>query len=103
MASTTIPRSPRPSCRTCESCQDSYHVTARPPKVVGVCNRCGGALIQRTDDAEATVRYRLEEYAQKTKPVLETFKRLGWPLRVIDAVGDIDQIFGRIYSAVLLS
>jgi adenylate kinase len=89
--------------RTCESCQASYHVTARPPKVEGVCDRCGGTLIQRTDDAEATVRVRLEEYTQKTKPVLDTFKRLGWPLLVIDAIGDIDQIFGRIYSAVLLS
>jgi adenylate kinase len=89
--------------RTCESCQASYHVTSRPPRVDGTCDRCGGLLIQRSDDAEVTVRYRLEEYAAKTKPVLDDFKRHGWPVRFIDAIGDIDQVFGRIYSSVLLS
>jgi adenylate kinase len=89
--------------RTCESCQASYHLSSRPPRVGGVCDRCGGTLIQRGDDAEATVRYRLEEHAAKTKPVLDYFKDHDWPVRVIDALGDIDQIFGRIYSAVLLS
>jgi adenylate kinase len=88
--------------RTCESCQASYHVTSRPPRVDGVCDRCGGVLIQRNDDAEATVRYRLGEYAAKTEPVLDHFRARGWPMRVIDAMGDIDQVFGRIYSAVLL-
>jgi adenylate kinase len=89
--------------RTCESCQASYHVTSRPPRLEGTCDRCGGTLIQRSDDAEATVRYRLDEYAGKTKPVLDYFKEHGWPMKVIDAIGDIDQVFGRIYSAVLLS
>jgi adenylate kinase len=89
--------------RMCESCQRSYHVIARPPRVEGVCDRCGGVLIQRGDDDEATVRYRLEEYVAKTKPVLDYFKQNGWPVRLVDAIGDIDQIFGRIYSAVLLS
>jgi adenylate kinase len=89
--------------RTCESCQASYHVVSRPARVGGVCDRCGGVLIQRSDDAEATVRYRLDEYAAKTRPVLDYFNDHGWPVRTIDAIGDIDQVFGRIYSAVLLS
>jgi adenylate kinase len=88
--------------RMCESCQASFHVSSRPPKVKGVCDRCGGTLIQRTDDAEVTVRYRLEEYAGKTRPVLDYFKTNDWPVREIDAIGDIDQVFGRIYAAVLL-
>jgi adenylate kinase len=87
--------------RMCESCQASFHVSSRPPTVKGVCDRCGGTLIQRSDDAEATVRYRLEEYAAKTPPVLDYFKTHGWPVKVIDAIGDIDQVFGRIYAAVL--
>jgi adenylate kinase len=89
--------------RTCESCQASFHVLSRPPRVEGVCDRCGGVLIQRTDDAEGTVRYRLEEYAGKTKPVLDFFKEHGWPVKTVDAIGDIDQVFGRIYATVLLS
>jgi adenylate kinase len=89
--------------RTCESCQASFHVLSRPPRVEGACDRCGGVLIQRSDDAEATVRYRLGEYVAKTKPVLDYFKERGWPMKVTDAIGDIDQVFGRIYSSVLLS
>jgi adenylate kinase len=91
--------------RTCQSCGASYHIVAKPPKVSGTCDRCGGALIQRSDDSEEIVRKRLVEYLAKTKPVLDYFKSDGklWPLRFIDAAGNIDQIFGRIYAAVLLS
>jgi adenylate kinase len=91
--------------RTCQSCGSSYHLVAKPPKVAGTCDRCGGTLIQRSDDSEEIIRNRLVEYQAKTKPVLDYFKsdpKL-WPLRYIDAAGNIDQIFGRIYAAVLLS
>jgi adenylate kinase len=86
--------------RICESCQDSYHLTGRPPRVAGICDRCGSRLIQRADDAEATVRFRQQEYAAKTQPVIDYFNRNGWPVRMVDAIGDIDQIFGRIYAAM---
>lgn len=91
--------------RTCESCGASYHIVAKPPKVSGKCDRCGSALVQRSDDQESIIRNRLVEYGAKTKPVLDYFKSHpeAWPLRFIDAAGNIDQIFGRIYAAVLLS
>jgi adenylate kinase len=89
--------------RTCESCQVSYHMTARPPKVEGVCDRCGAALIQRSDDNEAVVRQRLIEYGGKTKPVLEYFRTHSWPVKPVDAIGDMDQVFGRIYAALMVS
>jgi len=68
-----------------------------------VCDRCGGVLIQRSDDSEAIIRNRLREFAAKTKPVLDYFIEEKWPVRMIDANGNMDQIFGRIYAAVLLS
>jgi adenylate kinase len=91
--------------RTCETCQQSYHLVAKPPKVAGICDRCGGTLMQRSDDSEAIIRHRLVEYLAKTKPVLDYFKTdvKAWPLKYIDATGNIDQIFGRIYATVLLS
>ena len=89
--------------RICESCQASYHVVAKPPRRPGVCDRCGGVLIQRSDDSEAIIRNRLREFAAKTHPVIEYFKQHEWPVRLIDANGNMDQIFGRIYAAVLLS
>jgi adenylate kinase len=89
--------------RTCESCQATYHVIAKPPRTMGFCDRCGSALIQRSDDSEPIVRNRLREYAAKTKPVIEYFKQNHWPVRMIDATGNMDQIFGRIYAALLLN
>jgi adenylate kinase len=91
--------------RTCQSCGASYHLVAKPSKVAGTCDRCAGNLIQRSDDTEEIIRHRLVEYLGKTKPVLDYFKTDPslWPLRFIDAAGNIDQIFGRIYAAVLLS
>ncbi len=91
--------------RTCTSCGASYHIVAKPSKIAGQCDRCGGALVQRSDDSEEIIRHRLVEYLAKTKPVLDYFKAHAdvWPLRYINAAGNIDQIFGRIYAAVLLS
>ena len=86
--------------RICESCQTSFHVATRPPKRAGSCDRCGGTLIQRADDGEQTVRFRQQDYANKTRPVIEYFVTNSWPVRMVDAIGDIDQIFGRIYAAV---
>ncbi|MBC8133213.1 MAG: adenylate kinase [Deltaproteobacteria bacterium] len=86
--------------RICESCQTSYHLSSRPPKHTGTCDRCGGVLIQRADDVEETVRFRQNDYAQKTQPVIDYFTVSGWPVRTVDAIGDIDQVFGRVYTAV---
>ncbi len=89
--------------RTCESCQATYQVDSKPPRAPGVCDRCGGVLIQRSDDSEAIIRNRLREFGAKTKPVLDYFIAEKWPVRKINADGNMDQIFGRIYAAVLLS
>jgi adenylate kinase len=89
--------------RTCESCQATYQVDSNPPRTPGVCDRCGGVLIQRSDDSEAIIRNRLREFGAKTKPVLDYFIDEKWPVRKINADGNMDQIFGRIYAAVLLS
>jgi adenylate kinase len=86
--------------RICESCQASHHLRSEPPKVSGICDRCGGQLIQRKDDSEETVRFRQRDYLATTQPVIDYFSQNGWPVRTIDAMGDIEQIFGRMYAAV---
>ena len=55
--------------RVCESCGASYHLVAVPPKVAGVCDSCGGKLVQRKDDAPETVKDRLEVYHKETEPL----------------------------------
>lgn len=56
--------------RTCMGCGATYHVQHNPPQVAGVCDRCGGEVVQRKDDLEETVRARLDTYHRDTAPVL---------------------------------
>ena len=55
--------------RVCEDCGASYHLVAVPPKTPGVCDSCGGKLVQRKDDAPETVKSRLEVYHKETEPL----------------------------------
>ena len=55
--------------RVCQNCGAPYHVKARPPKTEGVCDACGGSLIQREDDRAETVRKRLTVYHEETEPL----------------------------------
>ena len=61
----------------CESCGASYHVVAVPPKQEGVCDNCGGALVQRKDDAPETVKARLEVYHKETEPLKAFYAQRG--------------------------
>ena len=63
--------------RVCESCGASYHMVAVPPKTPGVCDNCGGKLVQRKDDAPETVKARLEVYHQETEPLKAFYKQRG--------------------------
>ena len=55
--------------RVCQGCGAPYHVKAKPPKQEGVCDSCGGQLVQREDDKAETVRQRLEIYHADTEPL----------------------------------
>ena len=59
--------------RVCDDCGANFHVEFSPPKAAGVCDRCGGELVQRDDDTEETVRERLSVYHDSTAPVLECY------------------------------
>lgn len=81
--------------RICKSCGTTYHVTFNPPKIAGVCDRCGGELYQRKDDAEETVAQRLAVYNQQTKPLLDYYSAKG-NLYNINGDQDIDVVFQEI-------
>jgi adenylate kinase len=85
--------------RTCRKCNAMYHVVFEPPAKPGVCDKCGGELYQREDDAEETVRERLKVYAETTMPLLDYYDRLGL-LAQVDGLGRPDQVEKRIISAV---
>lgn len=63
--------------RVCENCGASYHLVAVPPKTPGVCDSCGGKLVQRKDDAPETVKARLEVYHRETEPLKDFYAQRG--------------------------
>lgn len=85
--------------RTCPGCKAVFHVTARPPKVAGVCDHCGGKLYQREDDREESIRVRMAAYAKSTAPLTD-FYRSRKLLIEISADGSPEQIFKRTIAAL---
>ena len=63
--------------RVCEACGSSYNVVAVPPRREGICDNCGGRLIQRKDDTPETVRERLKVYHTETEPLVGFYAQRG--------------------------
>ena len=85
--------------RTCDKCKAVYHVTERPPKVEGCCDRCDGKLFLREDDRRESIKVRLETYERSTAPLIEFYKRLGLLVQVA-ATGTPDEIFDRTLGEI---
>lgn len=83
--------------RICKSCGATYHVMFHPPKQEGVCDKCGGELYQRSDDTEEKVGTRLDEYVNKTAPLLDYYRGKGL-LREVDGERPIEQVTADIFS-----
>ena len=85
--------------RTCSSCKAVFHVEARPPKVAGVCDHCGGSLYQREDDRPESIRVRMAAYEKSTMPLFDFYR--GRSLLVsISAEGTPEEIFARSLAAL---
>jgi adenylate kinase len=85
--------------RTCEKCKAVFHVTGRPPRAEGVCDNCGGHLIQREDDRPESITVRMEAYTRSTAPLIEFYRNLGL-LVSIPADGSPEEIFERTLAAL---
>jgi len=83
----------------CRNCQAVYHIINSAPKVWGKCDKCGGELYQRPDDAVQTVKKRLEVYFAQTAPLIDYYTR-GGKLVEIDGVGSVDEVTQRIATVL---
>ncbi|MCI6153337.1 adenylate kinase [Fusobacterium perfoetens] len=83
--------------RVCKDCGASFHVEFNPPKVEGVCDFCGGELVQRKDDSAETVGKRLNEYHAQTAPLFDFYMERGI-LADIDGTKEIDEITKEIFN-----
>ena len=63
--------------RTCSSCKAIYQLQTRPPKVEGICDKCGGKLFQREDDRPEAIRVRMATYDKETSPLIEYYRKEG--------------------------
>jgi adenylate kinase len=81
--------------RSCGKCQAVYHLDFAPPRVAEVCDRCGAALIQRSDDKPDTVEARLHVYEEQTAPLIQYYqgKHL---LADLDGSGSVEDVSGRL-------
>ena len=85
--------------RTCSNCKAIYHIKTHAPKVEGVCDICGGQVIQRKDDTLEALSNRLDAYYASTKPVMEYYEKTGL-IKNIDGSKNPQDVFSDI-KAVL--
>lgn len=83
----------------CRRCQTPYHEIYSPPKVAGICDKCGGELYQRPDDNINTIKKRLEVYFKETAPLIDYYKQKG-KLIEVDGEGSMEEINERIVSVL---
>lgn len=79
----------------CKSCGVNFHIKNMPPKVDMICDNCGGALYQRTDDKEETIRMRLEVYKKEVSGLIQYYET-GHKLHRIIADEETDIVLNKI-------
>ena len=85
--------------RVCKACGASYHVVNIPPKTEGICDACGGELVQRADDNIETVTNRIDVYEAQTKPLVDYYEKAG-NIAHIDGATGFDNVFADIVKAL---
>lgn len=83
----------------CGVCRTPYHEETKPSKTPGVCDLCGGVLIQRADDRPETVRKRLQVYFEQTAPLLEYYRQRG-VLAEVDGDRPIPEVTRQVLEVV---
>jgi adenylate kinase len=73
--------------RSCPMCGAVNNVYFEPPKIAGVCDNCGNALVERADDNAEIVRKRLQVYNQQTQPLIDYYRSRGTPMATVQ--GDL--------------
>lgn len=85
--------------RVCTNCGESYNLAFKMPAKEGVCDRCGGEVIQRPDDTEETVRQRLHTYHEQTEPLIDYYKKQD-KLLTVPNEGSLEQTFADLLKAI---
>jgi adenylate kinase len=87
------------SRRVCSDCGANYGEVDNPPRLPGICDVCGGEVVQRDDDTELAIRRRLELYERETAPLIEWFENRG-VLTTAMGTGTPDEVTERLVAEV---
>lgn len=79
------------SRRVCKKCGEIYNTVLKPTAKEGVCDKCGGEVVQRDDDKESVIRNRLAVFHTQTAPLIEYYTQKGL-LIAVDATGGKDAV-----------
>ncbi len=85
--------------RVCAKCANSYHMLYKKPQVEGVCDACGGELIQRKDDHPDTVQRRLKEYHLQTEPLKDFYQKRG-KLSIVEGQEEVADTTALVFKAL---
>ncbi|MGH7128370.1 MAG: adenylate kinase [Longimicrobiales bacterium] len=88
------------SRRACSKCGTVYNLDSDPPRKPGICDVCGGKLVQRSDDEESTVRTRLEVFRAQTAPLVAYYEAEGTPLYTVNGDRPVEQLHENIASRI---
>jgi len=81
--------------RTCTNCGAIYNVKSKPPKVDGICDVCGNAIVQRDDETEEAIENRLQVYNEQTAPLVDFYRNEG--LLVSVPTSDLEPVLAAIH------
>lgn len=87
------------SRRVCADCGANFSVGDNPPRVSGICDVCGGDVVQRDDDTELAIRRRLELYERETAPLIAWFEGRGL-LSTVAGSGTPDEVTERLVNEI---
>ena len=80
--------------RVCKACGANFNVLTLPPKVEGICDKCGGELYQRDDDKQESILHRMDVYREQTEPLINFYKNKG-KITNLDASIETDVLLGK--------
>jgi adenylate kinase len=84
---------------SCANCGKVYNLVYLPPKVPGICDRCGHELYVRSDDKLATLQERIQIYRSETWPMIEYYERKGL-VHTFDGERDMDEVYKELQESI---
>ena len=85
--------------RVCKNCGATYHIEFQPAQKDGICDRCGGNVVQRDDDKKETAEKRIQVYMDETQPLIEYYQSKNL-LTTIDGEQTISKVTEDILNTV---